>query len=145
MESIECQMIEGGTGDFILVRGKHQPVLTAEVEKRPTRAGAKKQDEPYYKPGADPVEFKKGGRINWFGRDPEWKDMVGFRGKRDVEQANDWNDLECVCNGDSIVNVLNGAIVNAGTGASHTKGKILFQSEGAELFFRRIELVPLKK
>ena len=34
MESIECQMIEGGTGDFILVKGKNQPSLTSTVEKR---------------------------------------------------------------------------------------------------------------
>ena len=32
-----------------------------------------------------------------------------------------------------------------GTEASHTKGQILFQSEGAEVFFRRIDLLPLKK
>jgi hypothetical protein len=29
------------------------------------------------------------------------------------------------------------------TGADPAKGKILFQSEGAELFFRKIELKPL--
>jgi hypothetical protein len=59
--------------------------------------------------------------------------------------AGQWNTLECVCAGDSITNILNGKIVNKGTGASHTKGKILFQSEGAEVFFKRIELLPLKK
>ena len=32
-----------------------------------------------------------------------------------------------------------------GTDASRTRGKILFQSEGAELFYRRIELRPLEK
>src|SRR4051794_13212465 len=31
MESIECQMIEGGTGDFILVKGKNTPSLTVET------------------------------------------------------------------------------------------------------------------
>ena len=50
-----------------------------------------------------------------------------------------------VCDGDKITNILNGKIVNAGTGASLTKGKILFQSEGAEVFFRRIDLRPVKK
>ena len=37
-----------------------------------------------------------------------------------------------------------GVTVNASTNASHAKGKILFQSEGAELFFRKIDLKPLK-
>jgi hypothetical protein len=145
MESIECQMIEGGTGDFILVKGKNQPVLTAEVERRPTGAGAKKHDEPYYKPGADPVEFKKGGRINWFGRDPEWKDVKGFRGQQDVERpVGQWNRLECICDGDKITNILNGTVVNVGTKVRPSRGKILFQSEGAEVLFRRIDLMPLK-
>jgi hypothetical protein len=143
MESIECQMIEGGTGDFILVKGKDMPSMSAKVEYRPT--GPKKAKQPYYDPKGETVEFK-GGRINWWGRDPDWKDVLGFRGKEDVERpVGEWNTLECVCDGDKITNILNGKVVNAGFGASHTKGKILFQSEGAEVFFRRIELLPLKK
>ncbi len=143
LESIECQMIEGGTGDFILVRGKNTPSLTVEAEFRPTGSFGGKQA--YYKPGAPPVKFTS-GRINWFARDPDWKDVLGFRGDKDVEKkAGEWNTLECVCAGDTITNILNGVVVNRGTGASHTKGKILFQSEGAEVFFRRIDLLPLKK
>ena len=88
----------------------------------------------------------KSGRINWFGRDPEWRDMLGFRGAKDVEKpAGQWNRLECICDGDKITNVLNGTVVNVGTKASHTKGKILFQSEGAEVYFRKIDLKLLKK
>ena len=83
------------------------------------------------------------GRINWFGRDPAWRDVKGFRGKDDVEKpVGEWNRLECVCAGDRILNVLNGKVVNAGTRASHTRGKILFQSEGAEIHFRKIDLEP---
>ena len=137
LESIECQMIEGGTGDFILVKGKNAPKLTALVEKRGS--------EWFYNPKGEPKEFSS-GRINWFDRDPAWKDTLGFRGKNDVEKAvGEWNTLECVCDGGKITNVLNGVVVNAGAGASHTKGRILFQSEGAEVFFRRIDLLPLKK
>ncbi len=137
LESIECQVIEGGTGDFILVKGKNQPTITAEVEK--------KQSQFYYKPGGEARQFPP-GRVNWYGRDPAWKDVKGFRGKEDVEKpAGEWNTLECICDGDKITNILNGKVVNVGSKASHTKGKILFQSEGAEIFFRKIELQPLKK
>ena len=137
MESIECQMIEGGTGDFILVRGKGQPKLTVTAEQR---AG-----QWYYKPGAPAKEFS-GGRINWSARDPDWKDIKGFRGKHDLENPiGQWNTLECICDSGKITNILNGRVVNAGTNASHTKGKILFQSEGAEVFFRRIDLLPLSR
>jgi hypothetical protein len=145
MESIECQMIEGGTGDFILVGGKNRPSLTVEAEMRPTYYGEKERLEPYYKPGAPAKKFT-GGRINWYGRDPKWQDVKGFRGKDDVENpVGQWNTLECVCDGDKITNILNGKVVNVGTQSSHTRGKILFQSEGAEVFFRRIDLRPLKK
>jgi len=136
MESIECQMIEGGTGDFILVGAKGKPSLTVEAEKR--------GKEVYYKPGA-PAMTLQSGRINWYGRDPQWKDVKGFRGEHDVEKpVGEWNRLECVCAGDKITYILNGKVVNAGKGASHTKGKLLFQSEGAEVFFRKIDLQPLR-
>jgi hypothetical protein len=137
MESIECQIIEGGTGDFILVAGKNKPSLTVEAELR--------GNQHYYKPGA-PAVTKSGGRFNWYGRDPAWKDVKGFRGQEDVEhKAGEWNTVECICDGDKITNLVNGKVVNVGTRASHTRGKILLQSEGAEIFFRKIELRPLKK
>jgi hypothetical protein len=137
MESIECQIIEGGTGHFILVGGKNRPSLTVEAEMR--------GKELYYKPGAPPVT-QNSRRINWYGRDPDWKDVKGFRGKEDVEKpVGEWNTLECICAGDKITNILNGKVVNVGTKASHTRGKILFQSEGAEILFRKIELRPLKQ
>ncbi len=136
-QSIECQMIEGGTGDLILVSGKNKPSITVEAEKH--------GDQYYYKPGAPAVTLDS-GRFNWFGRDPEWKDVKGFRGEQDVEKpVREWNKLECICDGDKITNILNDKVVNSGSRSSHTKGKILFQSEGAEVFFRKIDLLPLKK
>jgi hypothetical protein len=137
LESIECQMIEGGTGDLILVAGKGRPSLTARVVKRGGQS--------YYDPKGEPVAFT-GGRVNWFGRDPGWKDVKDFRGRQDVERpAGQWNRLECVCDGDRITNILNGTVVNRATQVRPHRGKILFQSEGAEVFFRRIELRPVRK
>src|SRR5262245_15571561 len=107
MESVECQMIEGGTGDFILVGGKSKPRLTVEAGKRGGQL--------YYKPGAPKVTMDS-GRFNWFARDPKWQDKLGFRGAHDVERpAGEWNTLECVCAGDTITNILNGTVVNKGT------------------------------
>jgi hypothetical protein len=34
-------------------------------------------------------------------------------------------------------------VVNVATGCSYTRGKIIFQSEGAEIYFRKIEIHPL--
>lgn len=142
MQSIECQIIQGGTGDFILVGGfdedgnQHVPKLTA--------AARKEGSQTIYDPKGEPVTLQ-GGRFNWFGRDPEWKDVLGFRGKYDVESPEgEWTKLEVICDGDKMTNIVNGTVVNVGTNSSVTKGKIIFQSEGAEIFFRKIELKPLR-
>lgn len=138
MESIECQIIEGGSGDFILVGGNGQPSMTVE-----TRTGP--DGQLYYEAGGTPTT-RDSGRFNWWGRDPNWKDELGFRGARDVERpVGEWNRMEVICDGDTITNILNGYVVNRGTGSSHTEGKIQFQSEGAEIFFRTIEVRPLIK
>ena len=138
MESIECQIIEGGCGDLLMVGGRKKPRLSCEV-----RIGADKQA--YYQKGGMP-ESRDSGRYNWWGRDPAWKDVVGFRGKDDVEvPAGQWNRMEVVCDGDTITNIVNGLVVNVGTASSHTEGKIQFQSEGAEILFRKIEVRPLRK
>src|SRR5206468_1966010 len=66
MESYECQMIEGGTGDFLVLSGKTKRSLTVEVEKRPTGEGEKKHNDYYYKPGGETVTLTA-GRFNWYG------------------------------------------------------------------------------
>lgn len=138
MESQECQIIEGGCGDFIMVGGRGMPSLTVE-----SRTGTDGQF--YYEAGATPVT-RNSGRFNWWGRDPAWKDVLGFRGKSDVEKpAGEWNRMEVICDGDTITNLVNGYVVNRGTKSSLTRGKILFQSEGAEILFRKIEIRPLVK
>lgn len=144
MLSQECQIIEGGVGDFIMVAGTDEsgnrvtPKLTA-------RASKDRDGETIYDPKAEPKEFQ-GGRINWWGRDPDWADVMGFRGKQDVESPGQgWTRVEVICDGDKITNIVNGKVVNEGTNSSLTKGKIIFQSEGAELYFRKIEITPLRK
>ena len=55
----------------------------------------------------------------------------------------EWNQYDITCKGDTINLVVNGELENEGTKAEQTKGKILLQSEGAEIYFRNIELKPL--
>jgi hypothetical protein len=138
MQSQECQIIEGGCGDFIMVPGQAKPSLSCE-----TRTGPDKQ--PYYEKGGTLIS-RNSGRYNWWGRDPEWKDVLGFRGHRDVEKpTGEWNRMDVICDGDTITVILNGFVVNVGSKSSQTDGKIQFQSEGAEIFFRTIEIRPLVK
>jgi hypothetical protein len=62
-----------------------------------------------------------------------------------VEKApGEWNRYEITCKGDTIKLVVNGKMVNEGTDAEATRGKILLQSEGAPIEFRNIKLKSLK-
>jgi hypothetical protein len=142
MTSIECQIIEGGVGDILVLAGKDaegKPMkasVTCEIEKD-------RDGETCWKAGGKKQEFTR-GRINWFGRDPDWKDVLGFRGKNDVESpGQEWTKLECFCSGPTLTYRVNGTIVNRATDVTPAQGKILLQTEGAELFVRKFELRPL--
>lgn len=138
MYSIECQIIEGGTGDFLVVGDKSDRfAITSPV-------AAEKQGGAYvYEPDGEMVTIHS-GRINWWGRSPEWKDVLGFRGDQDVEKpAGEWNTLECIASGDSITVILNDVVVNKTYNVKPSKGRIQIQSEGAETIFRRVDLIPL--
>jgi hypothetical protein len=56
----------------------------------------------------------------------------------------EWNQLELVVDHDHVKYFVNGKLVNEATDLSATKGKILFQTEGAETYYRKLELAPLK-
>jgi hypothetical protein len=69
-----------------------------------------------------------------------------YRMKGQVEkEVGEWNQYEITCKGDSIRLMINGQLVNEGTEAELSKGKILLQSEGAEIHFKDVVLKPLPK
>lgn len=142
MRSIEAQIIEGGTGDFLMVGGFEPdgsqiiPTMTATVE-------IARNGQPTFTPQGEPRAYT-GGRINWSGRDPDWKDVIDFRGVQDVESpVGEWTRLEVIVEDDRITNIVNGRVVNVGTAPSLKEGRILIQSEGAEMYVRRVEVRPL--
>jgi hypothetical protein len=62
-----------------------------------------------------------------------------------VEKAiGEWNQYEITCKGSTIKLVVNDVLQNEGAHAESSKGKILLQSEGAEIHFRNIELTPIR-
>ena len=117
-QSLEAQIIEGGTGDILVVGGAK---LTANgVTKGP-------KTERFDRPGRDP-----------------WKDEKGYRGEHELEKpVGQWNKLKVLCDGDIFGIWVNGHKTTVGTNASPRAGKILMQSEGAEIYFRRLEIQPL--
>jgi len=138
MYSIECQVIEGGTGDLLVV-GDRPPSFSIS-----SPVIAEKQGSSHvFAPDGSPVTIN-GGRINWWGRDPDWKDVKGFRGRQDVEKApGKWNRVECIVKDREIEVYVNKKLVNKATDVLPYKGKIQIQSEGAEIFFRRIDIIPI--
>jgi len=142
--SIECQLIEGGTGDLIIVGGyeRGRPEMLFPTLQSTVTPGTRR-----WNPQGEPGQFGKGrNRTDAGYKDPAWKDVTGFRGAHDAEKpVGQWNHLEVVCAGRSLAYFLNGVPVNAATDASLSEGRLLIQSEGAELFVRKIELHPLQK
>jgi hypothetical protein len=123
--SVEFQIIEGGTGDFWMTDGG---ALTG--------------------PNGVRVTGPPGGalKIDRIGKGP-WNNVAGYRDPvGELEKPHgEWNLLELVAQGDQVKQFVNGKLANEGSEAFPSSGKILFQSEGAEVFFRKIKLYPLKK
>lgn len=142
MRSVEAQIIEGGVGDIILVAG-FEPDGRRIVPTMTARAGRDRDGEPVFDPRGDERAFQ-GGRLNWFDRDVDWQDRLGFRGRADLESPyGGWTRLEVIAAGDRMTNIVNGTVVAEASRLAPTHGRIVFQSEGAEIFIRRIDLDPL--
>ncbi|CAN5904922.1 hypothetical protein BH11VER1_BH11VER1_06860 [soil metagenome] len=142
MASIEAQIIEGGVGDILVLSPKladgtvSTTSLSAEI-------ALDRDKEKIWKKG-EPRQTVTAGRINWKHRDVDWVDKKGFRGSEDVESpAGEWNRLEVIARGDTLQYFVNGALVNEAFDCTPAEGRILLQTEGAEMLVRRYELHPL--
>jgi hypothetical protein len=74
------------------------------------------------------------------------KQFVKVPKKQDSSEvpAGQWNSYDITCDGDTIINRVNGVLQNIGTNATETSGKICLQSEGSPIEFRNIYIEPLK-
>ncbi len=142
MASIECQIIEGGTGDILVLSPKLADgtelttSLTAEF-------ALDRDKEKIWKKG-EPRQLVTKGRINWEHRDVDWADKKGFRGRKDVDSpSGEWNRLEVIAKGDTLQYFVNGILVNEAFDAKPSEGRLCLQTEGAEMIVRRYELHPL--
>jgi len=134
MSSLECQIQEGDTGDFVtLVHAR------AEVS-------SKKINEHLYKVTSIDDEVITYGAGN------------GNPGYCHINNPNekpngDWNVIEVLCVGNQSVHVVNGKVVMVvkntrkvidGEEIELTSGKIQLQSEGAEGYYKDIEIKAIK-
>ena len=128
--------------DIILVGGYAdngellRPVLKAKTRKD-------RDGETVFDANGQPNTYST-SRINWWGRSEDWVDKLGVPGPADVEHpGGEWNHLEAIVENGNLTYYVNGRLVNQGFEGSLSEGRLLFQSEGAEVYFRRIELQPL--
>jgi hypothetical protein len=143
LRSIEFQIIEGGVGDILPVMGYGDD--GAQIRPAVTTTTRKDRDgETVYDANGTPGTISS-GRINWWGRSEDWADRLGFRGPQDVESPGiEWTRIEAVVEGGKLTYYVNGKLVNAASDSTFKEGRIMIQSEGAEIYFRRIELQPLQ-
>jgi Domain of Unknown Function (DUF1080) len=127
--SFEFQIIEGGTGDIWLIKGASLKVKGQLIS---SQEG----------PPDDAVQYTKSPR---FGEGP-WQNVTGYRDPvGEVEKPHgQWNLLEMVLDRDHVKYWVNGKLVNEATDLNATKGKLLFQTEGAETYYRNLKIASLK-
>ena len=118
-QSIEVQMQSGHAGDFWCI-GENIEVPDME-KRRPKKEGQK----------------FGGGR----------KDARHIFNLTDdsEKKLGEWNTMVVECKGDEVKVWVNGTLVNHGTKATASKGKIALQAEGSEVEFRKVELESLVK
>ncbi len=58
-------------------------------------------------------------------------------------ESGEWNTVEVISNDGKLVHLVNGKLVNVGTKANRRRGKILFQSEGSEIYYRKMQIKRL--
>jgi hypothetical protein len=142
MASVECQIAQGCVGDFIVIRGQDSsgsviPVtLTSD-----TIIGA--DGKTRWQRGGKPTSYS-GKQFWWSNHEAGFEEKIDTRGKEDVESPlGEWTRVECICRRNRITVLVNGHEVNEAYGVWPTQGKILIESEGFEILFRKIELRPL--
>lgn len=142
MASIEAQIIEGGVGDILVLSAKTADGIPLPVSIS-AELGRDRDKEAIWTPGAPRVTMT-GGRLNWQHRDVDWKDVKGYRGRQDVESpSGEWTRFEVIAKGDTLEYYTNGVLVNRAFECKPSGGRILLQTEAAEMFVRRYELHPL--
>lgn len=143
MSSVECQLAQGCVGDLIVIRGKDQKGEVIPVTlKSETALGTDKR--PRWKAGGEVRTFTK-GQLWWSLHEAGFKELIDTNGKDDVEsKLGAWTKVECICKGSRIEIRVNGTKVNEAFDVFPAAGKILLQTEGFEIDFRRFEMQASK-
>ena len=137
INSLEVNIIEGATGDFILaMQNSDDFTMVSEVN---SSTGE-------YQKGGLPIIANKANfvAIRRIGRDANWQDKINAKDLNNLEKGvGQWNRLECVFKNGEVDVFLNGVFVNHLDNYFPRVGKLQLQSEGAGIVFRKVEIQPL--
>ena len=138
LKAVEANILEGGVGDFWIVGNEEDGISgTCDViERNGKRVFSPKDGKPVT------IKANAEGAFQWYGHDENWQDVTGFRGPRDRDKPGEWTELVVYAVDDEMQVYVNGKFVNRVYGLKRTSGKIQLQSEGAEIFFRRVSIRP---
>ena len=123
---VEYQIQEGDTGDFWLLGG---PTLTTTV-------ASVRPKEPQYAQNGTPYKSRSGRYVRII--------------KADTHEQAGWNTVDIIVRGDTATHMINGQVNNRAyslhtpSGEALEAGKILLQAEGAEVFYRNIQIRQLE-
>lgn len=144
MTCLECQLAQGCEGDLIVIRGKDEngklipATITCETE-------IASDGKTRWKPGGKKTVYS-GSQFWWSKHEPGFEEKLDTRGRWDVTSpVGQWTRVECICNENRVTIKINGVTVNEALDVFPSAGKILLQNEGSEIYYRGVELRPLKK
>ena len=143
MTCIEVQLAQGCEGDLIVIRGKDEAgkTLPATITSETQLASDGKTR---WKKGGTRTVYS-GRQFWWSKHEPGFQEKLDTRGKDDVAgPVGQWTRVECICTGTRITVKVNGQTVNECFDVWPAAGKILLENEGNEVYFRSVELHPIK-
>jgi hypothetical protein len=91
----------------------------------------------YYCVNGSYADSPNGGTVEW-----EQKHIIRTANYENPGQ--EWNVIEIICVDDKSEHYVNGHLVNEAYNLSNVEGKILLQLEGAEIYYKTVDLIPLK-
>ena len=125
-QGVEYQIQEGDTGDFWLLGG---PTLTTTV-------ASTRPKEPQFAANGVPYQSRSGRFVRI--------------AKDQTHERAGWNTVDIIVRGNTAVHMINGEVNNRAyslhtpAGGDLDSGKILLQAEGAEVFYRNVEIRSLE-
>ena len=141
MNSFECNIIQGATGDLIVVGdAKARPgVYRCKGRVDPDTKGKECQR---WSPDGEAVSIVDWGRIRRPDVNPSWKNLKSEPLSPNERPVGEWNKVEVVCVGDKAEFYFNGMKTGEYWDVNPSSGRIQLQSEGFGIEYRDIVLEP---